>query len=62
MKCEGIGLVAGARVEFGDQRIVARNDAIGMTGETFDNLPALAHVADVINDRKRAAAMQIADR
>src|SRR3974390_1671588 len=31
-----------------------------MTGETFDNLPALAHVADIIDDGKRAAAMQIA--
>src|ERR1700722_18486388 len=57
-KC--IDLVAGARIDRGDFRIVARDDAIGMTSQPLDGFPALAHVADVIDDRKWAAAMQIA--
>jgi hypothetical protein len=56
----GIDLVAGARINLGDQRIVAGNDAIRMAGKPLDDFPALAHIADVVDNRKRAAAMQIA--
>src|SRR3984957_6864313 len=60
MQRKGVDLVAGARIELCDQRIMARNDPVGMAGQAFDGFPALTHVADIVDDRKRAAAMEIA--
>ncbi len=60
MQREGVDLVAGARVEFGDQRVVTWNDAIGVPGQPLDGFPPRTHVADIVDDRKRAAAMEIA--
>lgn len=39
---------------------MAGNNAIGMAGKPFDGFPACAHVPDIIKNRKRAAAMEIA--
>jgi hypothetical protein len=60
MQREGIDLVAGARIEFGDQRVVPGNNAVGMAGEPLDGFLPLTHIANVVDDRERAAAMQIA--
>ena len=38
---------------------MAGNEAVGMAGEAFDRLPAQRHVADIVDDRERAAALQI---
>src|SRR5689334_14925022 len=54
-----IDLVAGARIDFGDNRIMPGDEAIRMAGETLDGLPSRHHVADVVDDRKRAPAVQI---
>src|SRR5258708_40195927 len=59
MQREGIDLVAGARIDFRDDRIVPRDEAIGVAGEALDDLPALRHVPDIVDDRKRAALLQI---
>ena len=59
MQGEGIDLVAGARIDLAHDWIMAGDEAVGMTGETFDDLPALHHVADIVDDRKRAALVQI---
>src|ERR1700677_5295102 len=36
------------------------NDAIRLAGKPLDRVPTLAHVADIVDDRERTAAMQIA--
>src|SRR3981189_1498356 len=60
MEREGIGLVAGARIDFGHDRIVPGDDAVGMAGETLRDFPALEHVAEIVDDRKRTAAVHVA--
>src|SRR5664279_4314235 len=60
MQGKRIGLVAGARIDFGDDRIVPGDDAVGMAGEALDRLPADAHLTEIVHDRKRTAPMQIA--
>ena len=55
----GIDLVAGARVDLAHDRIMPGNEAIGMAGETLDDLPSARHVADIVDDRKRAPPMQV---
>lgn len=45
MQRERIDLVAGARIDLADDRVVTGNEAIGMTGQSLDGLPALRHVA-----------------
>jgi len=59
VQCPGIDLVAGARVDLGHNRIVAGDETIGVAREALDGLPAHGHVAHIINDRKRAAPLQI---
>src|ERR1700741_1734122 len=54
MQGKSIDLVAGARVDFGHDRIVAGDEAVGVAREALDGLPASDHVADVVDDRKRA--------
>src|SRR3981189_503193 len=41
MQRKGIDLVAGARIDLAHDRIVAGDEAIGMAGELFHDLPAL---------------------
>src|SRR3984885_2877838 len=60
MQREGVDLVAGARIELCHQRIMPRDDAIGMAGQTLDGFPPRAHNANDIADRTRVAAMEIA--
>src|ERR1700737_117787 len=48
----GIDLVAGARIDFGHDRVVPGDDAIGMSGKTLDDFPPLEHVAAFFIDRK----------
>src|ERR1700716_3592717 len=55
----GVDLVAGARIDLGHDRIVAGDDAVGVAGEALNGIPALEHVAEIIEDRKRAAAMHV---
>src|SRR5258705_10079469 len=55
----GVDLVAGARIDFGHDRIVPGDDAVGMAGKTLDDFPSLEHVAEIIDDRKRTAAMHV---
>jgi hypothetical protein len=59
MQRERIDLVARAWIDFRDERIMAGDEAIRMAGEALNNLPALRHVADIVDDRKRAALVQI---
>src|SRR6478735_11548227 len=59
MQCERIDLVAGARIDLAHDRIVAGNEAIGVAGEPLDDFPTLRHIADVVDDRERAALLQI---
>src|SRR5947207_12654518 len=59
MQREGIGLVAGARIDLGNERIMAGDVTIRMTGEPLDDLPARRHVADVVDDRKRTTFLQV---
>src|SRR6202040_1970289 len=47
MQRESVDLVAAARIEFCDQRIVPGNDAVRVAGQALDGFPARAHVADV---------------
>ncbi len=54
-----IHLVAGARIDLGHDRIVPGDAAVGLAGEALDDFPAQAHVADIVDDRKRAAAMHV---
>src|SRR5581483_4650756 len=56
---ERVDLVAGARVDLRHDRIVTRDETIGMAGQALDRLPGSDHVADVVDDRKRAAALQV---
>src|SRR5260370_3900718 len=56
---ERVDLVAGARIYFGDDRIVPGDDTVGMARKTSHDIPALEHVAKIIEDRKRAAAMHV---
>src|SRR3978361_2217985 len=51
MQREGVDLVAGTRIDLGDDRIVAGNDAVGMAGQALDGFPADAPVADTVDDR-----------
>src|SRR6266404_5821099 len=55
----GVDLVVGARIDFGHDRIVPGDDAVGMAGKTLDDFPSLEHVAEIIDDRKRTAAMHV---
>src|SRR6266404_9361367 len=48
----GVDVVAGARIDFGHDRIVAGDDAVGMAGKPRYHVPALHHVAEIIEDRK----------
>src|SRR5215211_1288047 len=59
MQRKRIDLVAGARIDFSHDRIMAGNEAIGMAGEPLDNRPALRHVTNIVDDRKRAAFLQV---
>src|SRR4051812_24606086 len=53
MQRVSIDLVAGARIEFGDERVVSGDGAVRMSGEAFDDLPAFHHVAEIVQDRER---------
>src|SRR5216684_9089641 len=55
----GVDLVAGARIDFGHDRIVPGDNAVGMAGKTPNDIPALEHVAEIIENRKRTAAMHV---
>jgi hypothetical protein len=59
MQGKGVDLIAGARIDLGDNRIVTGDDAVGMAGEPLDGFPACAHLSDIVDDRKRAAAMHV---
>src|SRR5689334_22933488 len=54
MQRKRIDLVAGARIDLAHDRIVTRDETIGMTGQPLDDFPALRHVADIVDNRKRA--------
>ncbi len=60
MQCKRVRLVAGGRIDLADQRIMSRDDTVGMTGQAVRDIPALEHVAEIVDDRKRAAAMHVA--
>ena len=60
MQCVRIHLIAGARIDFGHDRIVPGDDTVGIAGQPCRDIPALEHVADIINDRERHAAMHVA--
>src|SRR5205085_6417589 len=55
----GVDLVAGARIDFGHDRVMAGNEAVGMPREPLDDFPARCHVADIVDDRKRAPFLQV---
>src|SRR5260370_42174481 len=44
---ERVDLVAGARIYFGDDRIVPGDDTVGMARNTGHDIPALEHVAKI---------------
>src|SRR6476660_3530803 len=55
----GVDLVAGARIDLGHDRIVPGDDAVGMASETRHDVPPLEHVAEIVENRKRALAMHV---
>src|SRR6201996_8103687 len=59
MQRKGIDLGVGAWIDLGHDRIMAWDETIGMTGQPLDRFPPRCHVADIVDDRKRAAAVQI---
>ena len=51
--------VAGARVDFADDRIVPRNNPVRIARKARHGLPADAHIAKIIDDRKGTAPMHV---
>lgn len=60
MQRERICVCIDARIKLANHRIVSRNDAIGMTSKALDGRPAFSHIADVVNDGKRIAPVDVA--